>query len=126
MANETVQIWGEKQAEAIRRLSEQAYELTKDIDDHNQYEEFTKRLEASGFVYDIQGYDPAVTVSIAISTDVWIRLMKAGRVAKVNMTTEAMDKIDEESRGEVPDWRGAIKEGKDTKQAKTKKKESVT
>jgi hypothetical protein len=108
-------IWGEKQAEAIRRISEQAYELTKDIDDHNQYEEFTKRLEASGFVYDIQGYDPAVTVSIAISTDVWIRLMKAGRVAKVNKTTEAMDKIDEESRGEVPDWRGAIKEGKDTK-----------
>jgi hypothetical protein len=119
-------IWGEKQAEAIRRISEQAYELTKDIDDHNQYEEFTKRMEEAGFVFDFKGNDPSVNVCVTICTDVWNRLMKEGRVAKVNETTRAMNKIDEKSRGEVPDWRAAIAKGKVAKQEKAKKKESVT
>ena len=118
-------IWGEKQAEAIRRISEQAYDLTKDISDHNQYEEFTKRMEEAGFVFDLKGDDPSVNVCVTICTDVWNRLMKAGGGAKVSETTKAMDKIDEENRGKMPDWRGAIKEGKSAKQTMTKAKELV-
>ena len=95
-------IWGEKQAEAIRRISEQAYELAKGIDDHNQYEEFKKLMEGAGFVFDLKGNDPSVNVCVTICTDVWNRLMKAGRVAKVNKTTKAMNKIDEENRRKMP------------------------
>ena len=91
-------IWGEKQAEAIRRISEQAYELAKGIEDHNQYEEFKKLMEGAGFVFSFKGNDPSVNVCVTICTDVWNRLMKASRVAKVNKTTKAMDKIDEENR----------------------------
>ena len=124
MANETVQIWGEKQSEAIRRIFDEAYGLAKDINDHNQHALFTDRMIEAGFVIDCKENDPAAHVSLAICTAVWNRLMKDERQRKIERAEKKLEAGHQKAIQGLPAtaWRENLAEAKVNKKGSKRAK----